>query len=84
MLASIDRSTEKGMCDFAILNLMLRTGLRGIEIVRANCRDIQTKAGVDVLYVQGKGRASKDNFVVLTPKALSPIAAYLEKRSNVN
>lgn len=84
LLASIDRSTEKGMRDFAILNLMLRTGLRDIEIVRANCRDIQTKAGVDVLYVQGKGRASKDNFVVLTPKALSPIAAYLEKRGKVD
>ena len=84
LLASIDRSTEKGMRDFAILNLMLRTGLRDIEIVRANCKDIQTKAGVDVLYVQGKGRASKDSFVVLTPKALSPIAAYLEKRGNVN
>ena len=84
LLASIDRSTEKGMRDFAILNLMLRTGLRDIEIVRANCKDIQTKAGVDVLYVQGKGRASKDNFVVLTPKALSPITTYLEKRGNVN
>lgn len=84
LLASIDRSTEKGMRDFAILNLMLRTGLRDIEIVRANCKDIQTKAGVDVLYVQGKGRASKDSFVVLTPKALSPITTYLEKRGNVN
>lgn len=84
LLASIDCSTEKGMRDFAILNLMLRTGLRDIEIVRANCKDIQTKAGVDVLYVQGKGRASKDNFVVLTPKALSPITTYLEKRGNVN
>lgn len=84
LLASVDRSTEKGMRDFAILNLMLRTGLRDIEIVRANCKDIQTKAGVDVLYVQGKGRASKDSFVVLTPKALSPITTYLEKRGNVN
>ena len=84
LLASIDRGTEKGMRDFAILNLMLRTGLRDIEIVRANCKDIQTKAGVDVLYVQGKGRASKDSFVVLTPKALSPITTYLEKRGNVN
>lgn len=84
LLASIDRGTEKSMRDFAILNLMLRTGLRDIEIVRANCKDIQTKAGVDVLYVQGKGRASKDSFVVLTPKALSPIATYLEKRGNVN
>ena len=84
LLASIDCSTEKGMRDFAILNLMLRTGLRDIEIVRANCKDIQTKAGVDVLYVQGKGRASKDSFVVLTPKALSPITTYLEKRGNVN
>ena len=84
LLASIDRSTEKGMRDFAILNLMLRTGLRDIEIVRANCKDIQTKAGVDVLYLQGKGRASKDSFVVLTPKALSPITTYLEKRGNVN
>ena len=84
LLASVDRGTEKGMRDFAILNLMLRTGLRDIEIVRANCKDIQTKAGVDVLYVQGKGRASKDSFVVLTPKALSPITTYLEKRGNVN
>ena len=84
LLASVDRSTEKGLRDFAILNLMLRTGLRDIEIVRANCKDIQTKAGVDVLYVQGKGRASKDSFVVLTPKALSPITTYLEKRGNVN
>ena len=35
-------------------------------------------------YVQSKGRASKDNVVVLTPKALSPIAAYLEKRGNID
>lgn len=34
--------------------------------------------------MQSKGRASKDNVVVLTPKALSPITAYLEKRGNID
>ena len=73
LLSSIDRETEAGMRDFALLNLMLRTGLRDIEVVRADCGDIRTVSGVDVLYIQGKGRPGKDNYVVLTESALAPI-----------
>ena len=74
--------TEAGMRDFALLNLMLRTGLRDIEVVRADCGDIQTVSGVDVLYIQGKGRPGKDNYVVLTESALAPIRDYLGMRDD--
>ena len=66
--------------NFAMLNLMLRTGLRDIEIARANVGDIGTEAGSVVLHVQGKGRPEKDRFVLLTDKALRPIEAYLANR----
>ena len=68
--------------NFAFLNLLLRTGLRTIEVVRANCGDIKFKQGRRVLMVQGKGRDEKDNFVVLTDKAFEPIKRYLKTRGN--
>ena len=65
--------------DFAIVNLMARTGLRCVEVVRANIGDI-TYMGEDnarVLLVQGKGRDDKDDFVKLTDAAYFPIRDYL-------
>ncbi len=67
--------------DFAIVNLMVRTGLRCIEVVRANVGDITYKGGQRVLMVQGKGRDEKDNFVILTDSAYNPIRAYLDTRT---
>lgn len=67
--------------DYAIINLMARTGLRCIEVVRANVGDITYKGGQRVLMVQGKGRDEKDNFVILTDAAYNPIRAYLETRT---
>ena len=66
--------------DFAIINLMLRTGLRTIEVVRADIGDITYKGDKRVLLVWGKGHDRKDNFVVLTDKAYSPIKEYLSTR----
>lgn len=63
--------------DFAIINLMLRTGLRTIEVVRADIGDITYKGDKRVLLVWGKGHDRKDNFVVLTDKAYQPIKEYL-------
>lgn len=65
--------------DYAIVNLMARTGLRCVEVVRANIGDI-TYLGEDnarVLLVRGKGRDEKDNFVKLTDAAYLPIREYL-------
>lgn len=66
--------------DYAIVNLLLRTGLRCVEVVRANIDDITYKGGQRILRVWGKGRDERDNFVVLTDKAYTPIKAYLETR----
>lgn len=69
--------------DYAIVNLLLRTGLRTVEVIRADIGDIVYKGGKRVLLVHGKGRDEKDNFVELTDKAFKPIASYLETRGRV-
>ena len=66
--------------DYAVITLLLRTGLRTVEVIRANVDDITFKEGKRILYVQGKGRDEKDEFVMLTEKAYSPIEAYLKTR----
>ena len=59
--------------DFAIVNLILRTGLRTIEVVRADVGDITFKGNRRILRVWGKGHDTKDDFVVLTDKTYLPI-----------
>ena len=66
--------------DYAIINLILRTGLRTVEVVRADVGDITFKGNRRILKVWGKGKNEKDDFVVLTDKAYEPIAAYLRTR----
>ena len=75
---------DKALRDYAIVNLLLRTGLRTIEIFRANVEDITFKGSQRVLLVHGKGRDEKDNFVLLTDKTYQPIAEYLATRGKVN
>jgi len=75
---------DKALRDYAIVNLLLRTGLRTIEIIRANVEDITFKGSQRVLLVHGKGRDEKDNFVLLTDKTYQPIAEYLTTRGKVN
>ena len=74
---------DKALRDYAVINLLLRTGLRTIEVIRANVEDIVFKGSQRVLLVQGKGRDERDNFVLLTDKAYHPIAQYLATRGNI-
>lgn len=80
IMKSIDRTTLVGARDYAMVNLFLRTGLRSCEVNRANIEDIRNKDGEIVLYVQGKGRTDKDEFVVLTPSMLNILNEYLNMR----
>jgi integrase/recombinase XerC/integrase/recombinase XerD len=75
---------DKALRDYAIVNLLLRTGLRTVEVIRANVEDIVFKGSQRVLLVHGKGRDERDNFVLLTDKAYQPIADYLATRGKVN
>jgi len=80
LLAAIGRDTLQGKRDFALLNLLIRTGLRTIEAIRADAGDIRQEGGEAVLWIQGKGRDSKDEFVLLTPETLRPLQDYLKAR----
>jgi integrase/recombinase XerD len=71
---------DRALRDYAIVNLLLRTGLRTIEVIRASVGDISFKGSQRVLLIQGKGRDEKDNFVLLTDKTYKPIADYLASR----
>ena len=80
LLNAISKDSVKGCRDFAMVNLMLRTGIREIEVSRALIGDMAEKEGERILEIHGKGRDSKDSFVVLTPEAYGPIKAYLSMR----
>ena len=75
---------DRTLRDYAVISLLLRTGLRTIEVIRASVEDIVFKGSQRVLLVHGKGRDEKDNFVLLTEKAYRPIAEYLATRGKVN
>lgn len=79
----LDHCQTGNLRDFAIVNLLLRTGLRTVEVVRANVGDIVFKGAQKVLLIQGKGRDEKDNFVLLTDKTYIPLKAYLDSRVNL-
>lgn len=80
ILSGINRNTLEGQRNFAIVALMAVGGLRTIEISRANIEDLRTLGGETVLYVQGKGRNDKTEFIKLPASILKAIRAYLAER----
>lgn len=80
MLNGVDRSGLAGKRDYAMLALMATAGLRTIEVARADIGDLRTVGDSRVLYVQGKGRASKDAIVKIAPEVDEALAVYLQAR----
>lgn len=76
----LDGETEAALRDAAIINLMTRRGLRTVEVSRADVGDVRTVDGVPVLWVQGKGHAAKDDFVLLGSDCVELIDRYLSAR----
>lgn len=83
LLGSVDQSDNTGKRDYAVVKLMLSCGLSEIEIVRANCEDLQSREGTTILYVQGKGRSRKDQAVVIPADVGAAITAYMMTREDV-
>jgi len=73
-------STSKGKRDLAILAILFTTGLRAIEVERADIEDVDIVGDGYVLYIQGKGRDDKDNYVKLTEEVYEILLKYLETR----
>jgi integrase/recombinase XerC/integrase/recombinase XerD len=80
-LETVSNQVEE-LRDLAMVNLMVHTGLRTIEVIRADVEDIRQEGGEAVLWIQGKGRDSKDDLVVLTEECLKPIRDYLKERGD--
>lgn len=74
----LEHFQNQSLRDYALVNLLLRTGLRTIEAARANIEDITFKGERRILKVWGKGHSEKDDFVVLSDKAYLPLKNYLE------
>ena len=83
VLEAIDTQTEAGARDYAVILLMVTGGLRDKEVSAANVGDMQLKAGNIVLYVAGKGRDGKPEYVKLAATVEKAIRNYLKYRGSV-
>ena len=80
ILSGIDRATLQGKRDYALIALMVTGGLRTIEAQRANVGDIRTVGDCTALFIQGKGRDERTEFIKLTAKVEAAIMEYLKGR----
>lgn len=89
LLKSIERESLKGKRDYAIILLMMTSGLRTIEVVRANVEDLQdaeTERGRKYtrLYIMGKGRDDRTAVVKVAAETVEAIRDYLSERGAVS
>lgn len=84
VLENIERDSLKGLRDYAILTLMVTGGLRDIEVARADIGDLRTAGESTVLYIQGKGRDEKTDYVKISPQVEKAIRAYLTARGTAD
>jgi len=82
ILRRIDTSDTQGRRDFAIIALMVTGGLRDIEVSRANIEDLRTLGDSVVLYIQGKGREDRSEYVKVMPEVERAIRASLSDRKD--
>ena len=80
ILDSINTETAQGKRDYCIIALMVTGGLRDIEVSRANIEDIKQLGGMTVLYLQGKGREERTEFIKVVPEVEKAIREYLKTR----
>ena len=81
VLDRISRRTEIDLRDYAMLLLMVTCGLRRIEICRANVEDLRTVEGGTRLYVQGRGKTDKADYVKIPPPVEMAIREYISERN---
>lgn len=80
LLDSIDQNSLKGKRDYALIALMLTTGIRTVEAARANIHDISSLSSGPVLFIQGKGHDAKDNYVKISDTVIDALNTYFEAR----
>lgn len=79
LYGAIDTGNVIGLRDYALINLMLRTGIRCIEVSRLRVCDIHTGEQC-YMMIQRKGDNDRAERLGLSPKAIQPIVDYLQHR----
>ncbi len=79
---SIPGDSDQAVRDRAYLTLRAYTAVRDIELHRADLADLKTRGERTVLFIQGKGHVSKDDFVVLNEDAQRALRDWLRVRGN--
>lgn len=82
IIGTIDRGTIQGKRDYAIFILMVTCGLRTIEVSRINIEDLTTLGEHTVLYIMGKGREEKAEYIKVPEMTENIIREYLKTREN--
>lgn len=70
--------------DHALIALKLYTGVRDVEVHRANLGDLRTRDSRKVLTLQGKGTREATEFVVINAKCEHALAPWLAIRGNAD
>lgn len=73
-------TTEQGARDYAIIALMVTGCLRDIEVSRADVEDLRPAGDSMALFIQGKGRDEKTEYVKITHQVDKAIRRYLSLR----
>lgn len=84
LLNTVSKDDLAGLRDYAIIALIVTTGLRTIEVVRANIGDLRTVADFTALYILGKGRDEKAEYVKVPFEVENAIRAYLNARGETD
>lgn len=84
LLGAVDRDSLKGLRDYAILSVMVTTGLRETSIVNANIGDIRTAGDAVALFYKGKGHEEKATYVKLAEPVEEAVRAYLKARGETD
>jgi len=80
VFSKIDKSTLSGLRDYAMLAVMTCGGLRAVEISRADVADLRTVGDDTVLFIQGKGKDEKTEYVKVPEPTERAIRLYLNAR----
>jgi len=82
LTSEIDRKTDIGIRDYAIISLLLNNGLRRNEVATINIGDIISRNGTMGIFIKGKGRQGKDQWVILSETTQEALHQYLLTRTS--
>ncbi len=82
VLSAIDRTSLKGIRDYALMMLLWSNALRRSEVSKANIGDFDQKS--KTLRIFGKGRGNNAETVSLGIGTVTAIESWLEARGNIN